>query len=58
MASGVFSTGRYVGNILGVVIIAAALGADPGEAEVTVGRLGFIFGFAVAGAAIATGGYW
>ena len=54
MASGVYSTGRYVGNILGVVVIAAALGADPDGAEVTVGRLGFIFAFAVAAATIAT----
>jgi multidrug resistance protein len=56
MASGFFSTGRYFGNILGVVVIAAVLGADPGGTEVTVGRLGVIFGFAVAGAAISTAG--
>ncbi len=54
MASGVYSTGRYTGNILGAVVIAAALGADSDGAEVTIGRLSLIFAFGAAGAAIAT----
>ena len=49
MASGVFSTGRYVGTIIGTAVAAALLGSsDAAAVHVTPGRLQAVFMFSTA----------